>query len=128
MPGKYVIAIDQGTTGTTVLVLDRRLQVLAKVNEEFRQQFPKPGHVEHDLEDILKSVTSTIGKALRTAGIKPGESGAMGTTNQRETPGLWPRGTGKPVANAIVGQDRRTAAACAALKDRGLEKLFRDKT
>jgi glycerol kinase len=128
MPGKYVLAIDQGTTGTTVLVLDRRLGVRARVNEEFPQHFPKPGWVEHDLEEIWASVLSTLRKALKAAEIRGAEVAAIGITNQRETTALWHRETGKPVARAIVWQDRRTADDCRALREKGLEPLVRERT
>ena len=128
MPGKYVLAVDQGTTGTTVLVLDRRLAVRARVNEEFPQHFPKPGWVEHDLEEIWGSVLSTIRKALKAADLRGADIAAVGITNQRETTGLWHRETGKPVARAIVWQDRRTADDCQALREKGLEPMIRERT
>ena len=128
MAGKYVLAIDQGTTGTTVLVLDRRLGVRARVNEEFPQHFPKPGWVEHALDEIWASVLSTVRKALKAAEIRGAEVGAIGIANQRETTALWHRETGKPVARAIVWQDRRTAEDCRALREKGLEPLVRERT
>jgi glycerol kinase len=128
MATSYVMAIDQGTTGTTALVVDRRLAVRAKVNVEFRQIFPRPGLVEHDLEDIWGSVHTAVSRALREAGLRGGEIGAVGITNQRETTALWDRRSGKPVHNAIVWQDRRTADACARLKADGREAAVRAKT
>jgi len=128
MTATNVLAIDQGTTGTTVLVLDRRLAVRAKVNQEFRQIFPKPGWVEHDLDDIWGSTTATVQRALREAGLRGGDIAAVGITNQRETTGLWDRRSGKPVHHAIVWQDRRTTEACAALKAAGHEPRVREKT
>ncbi|MFL5303483.1 MAG: glycerol kinase GlpK [Anaeromyxobacteraceae bacterium] len=128
MAASYVMAIDQGTTGTTVLIVDRRLAVRARVNVEFRQIFPKPGLVEHDLDDIWGSVVAGIGRALREAGLRAGEIGAVGITNQRETTALWDRRSSKPVHNAIVWQDRRTADACAKLKAEGREAAIREKT
>ncbi len=125
---KYVLAIDQGTTGTTALLIDRKLGVRARVNEEFPQHFPKPGWVEHDLEDVWRSVLSTVKKALRQAGARGRDVAAIGITNQRETTGLWRRSTGRPVHRAIVWQDRRTAEACAALKAAGKEAWVRQKT
>jgi len=124
----YVMAIDQGTTGTTVLIIDRRLAVRAKVNVEFRQIFPKPGWVEHELDDIWGSVHTAVQRALREAGLRGGEIGAIGITNQRETVALWDRRSGKPVHNAIVWQDRRTADACAKLKGEGRGDAIREKT
>src|SRR5512138_2043443 len=124
----HVLAIDQGTTGTTVLILDRRLGVRAKVNQEFRQIFPKPGWVEHDLEDIWGSTLSTVQRALRQAGLSGRDVAAIGITNQRETTGLWDRRSGRPVHHAIVWQDRRTTEACARLKAEGHEPAVREKT
>jgi glycerol kinase len=125
---EYVMAIDQGTTGTTVLILDRRLAPRAKVNVEFRQIFPKPGWVEHDLEDIWGSVHGAVQRALREAGLRGTEIAAIGITNQRETVALWDRRSGKPIHNAVVWQDRRTADACAQLKAEGREALIRQRT
>ena len=124
----HILAIDQGTTGTTCLVVDKKLNIKAKVNEEFRQIFPKPGWVEHDLEDIWKSVGSTIKKALKAARVKPSDIAAIGITNQRETTGVWDRKTGKPIGNAIVWQCRRTAAVCKTLRDDGREPFVRERT
>src|SRR5512138_813875 len=124
----HVLAIDQGTTGTTVLILDRRLGVRAKVNQEFRQIFPKPGWVEHDLEDIWGSTLATIQRALREAGIQGRDVAAIGITNQRETTALWERRSGRPIHHAIVWQDRRTTEACARLKADGHEARVREKT
>lgn len=126
--GKYVLAIDQGTTGTTALLLDQRLSVKAKANVEFRQIFPKPGWVEHDFEDIWTSTQKAIAKALREASIKGSELQAIGITNQRETTLLWDRRTGRPIHNAIVWQDRRTAEACNKLRAEGKEEYVRGKT
>src|SRR6266540_1590525 len=128
MAATHVLAIDQGTTGTTVLILDRRLGVRAKVNQEFRQIFPKPGWVEHDLEDIWGSTISTVQRALREAGLRGGEIAAIGITNQRETTGLWERRSGRPLQHAIVWQDRRTTEDCARLKAEGHEARVCEKT
>jgi glycerol kinase len=124
----YVMAIDQGTTGTTVLVLDKRLALRARVNQEFRQIFPKPGWVEHDLEDIWGSTVSTVQRALREAGLSGRDIAAIGITNQRETTAVWERRSGKAIHPAIVWQDRRTTDACAALKAAGHEPRVREKT
>jgi len=124
----YVMAIDQGTTGTTVLLLDRKLAVRAKVNLELRQHFPKPGWVEHDLADIWGSTVKAVARALRQARARGGEVAAIGITNQRETTALWERRSGRPVHRAIVWQDRRTADACARLRAEGREELVRRKT
>jgi len=128
MAASHVLAIDQGTTGTTVMVLDRQLRVRGRVNQEFRQIFPKPGWVEHELEDIWGSTTSTLKRALREAGVRANEIAAIGITNQRETTALWDRRTGRPLHRAIVWQDRRTSEACARLKADGHEPRIREKT
>jgi glycerol kinase len=108
---RHVIAIDQGTTGSTVLVLDEQLAVRGRGYKEFRQIYPKPGWVEHDPEDIWSSVLDALGQALK--GIDSSSIAAIGITNQRETAILWDRKTGKAAHNAIVWQDRRTAERCA---------------
>ena len=125
---KYVLAIDEGTTGVTALVLDSRLSVKGKANLEFRQIFPKPGWVEHDLEDIWTATLKVIGLALRQASAKPADLQAIGITNQRETTLLWDRRSGRPLHNAIVWQDRRTAGMCNELKAHGKEPWVREKT
>ncbi|HEY0839572.1 MAG TPA: glycerol kinase GlpK [Vulgatibacter sp.] len=124
----YVLSIDQGTTGTKALVVDPRLGVKGRGLREFPQRFPKPGQVEHDLEDIWKSVVQAIRAALRDGGVKAKEIVAIGITNQRETTALWSRGTGAAVAPAIVWQDRRTAARCRQLQEEGLEGEVRRRT
>jgi glycerol kinase len=111
---RHVIAIDQGTTGSTVLVLDEQLQLRGRGYKEFRQIYPQPGWVEHDPEDIWASVTAALAQAM--AGIDAKSIAAIGITNQRETTILWDRKTGRPAHNAIVWQDRRTADRCAELK------------
>jgi len=123
---RHVIAIDQGTTGSTVLVLDEQLQLRGRGYQEFRQIYPQPGWVEHDPEDIWRSVTAALGQALQ--GIAPASIAAIGITNQRETSVMWDRKTGAPVHNAIVWQDRRTAEHCAALKADGKEARVRQLT
>ncbi|HYD41273.1 MAG TPA: glycerol kinase GlpK [Anaeromyxobacter sp.] len=124
----YVLAIDQGTTSTRAVVLDRRLAVRAQVNQEFRQVFPKPGWVEHDLEDIWETTVAVIRRALREAGVDGKEIAAIGITNQRETTGLWDRRSSRPLHHAIVWQDRRTTDACARLKADGKEPWVRERT
>lgn len=125
---RHILAIDQGTTGTTVLILDERLRVLAKVNKEFPQIYPRPGWVEHDPEDIWATTQATIAGALAQAGLDPSSISSIGITNQRETTVVWRRRDGKPVHNAIVWQCRRTADFCTELKEQGLEPTFRAKT
>jgi glycerol kinase len=125
---RYILAVDQGTTGTHVTVLDDRLKVSGQAYREFPQSFPQPGWVEHDLDDIWHSVERCIAKGLKDAGIDPSWVSAIGITNQRETTGLWRRDNSKPIHRAIVWQDRRTADVCAALKARGEEEGVRAKT
>ena len=120
---RHVISIDQGTTGSTVLVLDEQLAVRGRGYKEFPQIYPQPGWVEHDPEEIWKSVLDALGQALK--GIEPSSIAAIGITNQRETALLWDRKTGKPVHHAIVWQDRRTAERCAQLKSDGKEARVR---
>ncbi len=110
-----ILAIDQGTTGTTCLVVDPELRVLGRGYREIRQHFPRPGWVEHDAEEIWASVEQTAAEALASAGVAPSELEAIGITNQRETTVVWERRTGTPVHPAIVWQDRRTAERCAVL-------------
>jgi glycerol kinase len=124
----HILAIDQGTTSSRAIVFDARLAPKGSAQKEFPQHFPKPGWVEHDAEDIWASVVATARAALRKARVKPEAIRAIGITNQRETVVIWDRKTGKPIHRAIVWQDRRTAEMCAALKARGLEPLFTERT
>jgi glycerol kinase len=124
----HVMAIDQGTTGSTVLVFDRRGRIVGRAYSEFRQYYPKPGWVEHDPEEIWRVTLRVARQALRKAGVKGTGLAAIGITNQRETAVVWDRRTGAPVHRAIVWQDRRTAAACASLKAAGHEPEVRAKT
>ena len=125
---KYVLAIDQGTTGSTVALVNRRGQLAAAVNHEFPQIYPKPGWVEHHPEEIWGSVVKGIRSVFRKAKCKPADIAAIGITNQRETTLLWHRETGDPLYNAIVWQCRRTTDFCEALKKRGAEPLVQRKT
>ena len=110
-----ILAIDQGTTGTTCLVVDEELRVRGRGHREFRQHYPQPGWVEHDPEELWASVLGAAEDAVRAAGVAPTELGAIGIANQRETTVLWERASGRAVAPAIVWQDRRTAARCREL-------------
>lgn len=125
---RHVISIDQGTTGSTVLVLDESLNIVGKGYAEFPQIYPKPGWVEHDPEEIWKSVCAALQGAIAKAGIESTTIAAIGITNQRETGLLWDRKTLRPERNAIVWQDRRTADTCDAMKERGLEDEIRRQT
>ncbi|UXS98749.1 glycerol kinase GlpK [Agrobacterium tumefaciens] len=126
--GGYILAIDQGTTSTRSMVFDRDMRVIGVGQREFPQHFPASGWVEHDAEDIWKSVLETIRLALADAGISASDIEAIGITNQRETTVLWDRNTGEAVHRAVVWQDRRAAPICEDLKRRGLEPLFSKKT
>jgi glycerol kinase len=123
-----VLAIDQGTTGSTVLVLDARGRVRGRGYAELPQHFPRPGWVEHDGGEIWHSVLRATRRALARARARRSQLAAIGITNQRETVLLWDRETGRPVARAIVWQDRRTAERCAGLRRRGLESEVRRRT
>ena len=125
---KCVVAIDQGTTGSTVMVLGHDLSILGKANQEFPQIYPQPGWVEHDPEAIWSSVEAALARALDEAKVQPAQIAAIGVTNQRETTVLWDAKTGAPVRTAIVWQDRRTADVCAKLKQAGHEARVRELT
>lgn len=125
---KYVLAIDQGTTGSTALLIDRSVEVVAKVNVEFPNHYPKPGHVEHDVDEIWASIRDAVKAALAQAGATGQDIVAIGVTNQRETSLFWDRTTGEPIHRALVWQDRRTAGFCKQLKEDGHEQLFKRKT
>ncbi|PWU12942.1 MAG: glycerol kinase [Bdellovibrio sp.] len=122
------MSIDQGTTGTTVLILDQTARVLGKATCDFEQIFPRPGWVEHRTEDIWKSVQSAIELALNQASIEPTRLAAIGITNQRETVAVWDRKTGQPLHHAIVWQCRRTTSFCEKLKKKNFSPLIRKKT
>lgn len=121
-----LLAIDQGTTGSTALVLSTELEVLARHNCEYEQIYPQPGWVEHNPEAILTSVRKAL--AAVSHALRDGEPAAIGITNQRETVVLWERGSGKTLGNALVWQDRRTAGECDRLRGQGLEPLITQRT
>ena len=124
----FVLAIDQGTTSSRAIVFDGKMKVAGVGQKEFAQHYPASGWVEHDPEEIWDSVVATCKAAIRAAKCKAGDIAAIGITNQRETVVIWDRATGKPIHNAIVWQDRRTAKHCQKLKKQGLEKTFSRKT
>jgi glycerol kinase len=128
MARRYVLSVDQGTTSSRATVLDAKLQVCGVGQKEFTQFFPKPGWVEHDLNEIWATTEWCIAKALKSAGIKGSDLAAIGITNQRETTGLWNRGNGKPLHKAIVWQDRRTTELCNELKAHGHEAKVKETT
>jgi glycerol kinase len=124
----HLLAIDQGTTGSTALVMTRDGRTLGRATVEFPQHFPEPGSVEHEPEEIWNSVVSAVQEALRRAGIDGSSLAAVGITNQRETTLLWERDSGRPLYRAIVWQDRRTSARCAELAALGKAPLVTRKT
>ncbi|UCD08922.1 MAG: glycerol kinase GlpK [Dehalococcoidales bacterium] len=124
----YILAIDQGTTASTALVIDVEGKVISKTSKEISRMFPRPGWIEQDPQELYKSALSVAGEALEQAGIKPGEISCLGITNQRETTLVWNRHTGKPVGNAIGWQCRRTAQLCEDLKRQDLERVIQEKT
>src|SRR5690606_23122231 len=126
--GRYVLALDQGTTSSRAILFDHGGRVVAVKNQEFRQIYPRPGWVEHDPYDIWHSQLQVAREVMQMAGVGPGDIAAIGITNQRETTLVWDRATGDPLHNAIVWQDRRTADLCGRIKDQGQEALFREKT
>ncbi|GGN04881.1 glycerol kinase [Thermus composti] len=125
---RYLLALDQGTTSSRAILFTLEGRPVAVAQREFRQLYPKPGWVEHDPLELWETTLWAAQEALRRAGVGAGEVLALGITNQRETTLLWDRKTGKPLSNAIVWQDRRTAPLCEALRERGLEPLFRERT
>ncbi|MBD0327962.1 MAG: glycerol kinase GlpK, partial [Pyrinomonadaceae bacterium] len=124
----YVLAIDQGTTGTKVIIFDHDGNIKGWSYSEFTQYYPMPGWVEHDPGEIWSVSLRLVAEALQEANVQPRDLKAIGITNQRETAILWDRMSGKPIVPAIVWQDRRTAGVCDELKARGLEQTFRSKT
>jgi glycerol kinase len=124
----YLLALDQGTTSSRTIVFDETGVPVAAAQREFCQSFPQPGWVEHDPEEIWETQLATIHDALAKAGLRPADLAAVGITNQRETTLVWDRRTGRPIAPAIVWQDRRTAAFCDQLRAAGHEQLIRDRT
>jgi glycerol kinase len=124
----YILAIDQGTTSSRAIVFDAQLNIVGVGQQEFAQHFPRSGWVEHDPEDLWRTVLETCRFALSRAGIAPRDLAGIGITNQRETTLVWERVSGRPIHRAIVWQDRRTADACDRLKAAGHEPLIRRKT
>ena len=125
---KAILAFDQGTTSSRAIAFGRDGRILGNAQQEFRQIFPRPGWVEHDPGEIWRTQRDVASQALASAGLGASDVAAIGITNQRETVVLWERSTGRPVANAIVWQDRRTASRCDALRQAGHEATFARKT
>ena len=124
----FIIAIDQGTTGSRVFCFDEHGAVLSSAYREFTQHFPQPGWVEHDANEIWAGVRDLLGEAVRSGGLDAKDAAGIGITNQRETSVIWDRSTGEPIHHAIVWQCRRTAAVCDTLKAAGHADLVRKKT
>jgi glycerol kinase len=124
----YLLAIDQGTTSTRAILFDVALTPVASAQQEFTQIYPAPGLVEHDPEDIWSTTLATVRAAIARAGAHTSDIAALGIANQRETAIVWERATGRPIHNAIVWQDRRTADTCAALRRGGHEPLITART
>ncbi len=125
---EYILAFDQGTTSSRAIVFDHSGLPVASAQKEFTQIYPQPGWVEHDPEEIWSSQAGVAGEVLARAGLKSSDIAAIGITNQRETTVVWDRATGKPVYNAIVWQDRRTAEFCDKLKSLGTDRTILGKT
>ncbi|MCC6785136.1 MAG: glycerol kinase GlpK [Planctomycetes bacterium] len=125
---KYVLALDQGTTSSRAILFDHEGSVRGVAQREFTQHFPAPGQVEHDADEIWATQIGCVREVLARTGARAADVVAIGITNQRETVVVWERDTGRPIARAIVWQDRRTAGECAALVERGHEAFLRERT
>jgi len=128
MPSLYILALDQGTTSSRSMLFDKQGNIISSAQKEFKQIFPQPGWVEHDPEEIWSTQFGTMAEAVAKAGITMNQIAGIGITNQRETTVVWERSTGRPIYNAIVWQDRRTAAFCDELKAANLGQLINEKT
>ncbi len=128
MNRKYILSLDQGTTSSRAVLYDHAGKAVAMAQKEFRQLFPQPGYVEHDPAEIYSSQVSVAAEVVAQHNIPATDIAAIGVTNQRETTIVWDRKNGKPVYNAIVWQDRRTASYCEALKREGLQQMIAEKT
>ena len=125
---KAVLALDQGTTGSTALVFSHSGAILGRAYSEFTQHFPQPGWVEHDADEIWRVSLKVMAEAIADAGLGRRDLAAIGMTNQRETTVVWDRKTGRPIHRAIVWQSRQTASICESMRRQGHEDIFRDKT
>ena len=128
MSSHYILALDQGTTSSRSMVFDQQGNIISVAQKEFKQIFPKPGWVEHDANEIWSTQFGTMAEAVAQAHVNMKQVAGIGITNQRETTVLWDRKTGQPVYNAIVWQDRRTAAYCDELKAAGKKDTIQQKT
>jgi glycerol kinase len=125
---RYILALDQGTSSSRAVLFDHDGAPVAQEQREFPQIYPQPGWVEHDPESIWSSQLESAQALLKNTGASPDDIAAIGITNQRETAIVWERATGRPIANAIVWQCRRTAPMCDDMRARGLEPLVRERT
>lgn len=125
---QYILSLDQGTTSSRAIIFDKKGSIVTVAQKEFTQLFPQSGWVEHDANEIWSTQLGVAAEAISKAGLSPQNIAGIGITNQRETTIVWERATGKPVYNAIVWQDRRTASFCDELKAKGLDKLIKEKT
>ncbi len=125
---QYILALDQGTTSSRAIIFNKQGAIVSIAQKEFKQYFPQPGWVEHDANEIWSSQLSVATEAIVKAGLSVEDIAAIGITNQRETTVVWERSTGKPIYNAIVWQDRRTASTCDELKEKKLDELIKQKT
>src|SRR5919112_654581 len=124
----FILSLDQGTTSSRAIIFDHAGSIVSLAQREFTQHYPSPGHVEHDPTEIWSSQVGVATEAMIKAGLTPKDVAAIGITNQRETTIVWDRRTGKPIHNAIVWQDRRTASYCDQLKESGYSQMIREKT
>ena len=124
----HILAIDQGTTSSRAILFDGGMRLKATAQEEFAQHYPESGWVEHDPADLWSTTAGTCREVIERAGLGAPDIAAIGITNQRETTVVWDRETGKPVHNAIVWQDRRTAETCRALREAGHEPMVTERT
>lgn len=125
---QYILALDQGTTSSRAIVFDKNGSIVSVAQKEFTQFFPQPGWVEHDANEIWSTQLGVAAEAITKAGLTVDNIAGIGITNQRETTVVWERATGKPIYNAIVWQDRRTASFCDELKRKQLDKFIQQKT
>lgn len=125
---KYIVALDQGTTSSRAIVLDKHANIIAIAQHAIKQIYPKPGWVEHDPMDICTAQNSTLIEVLAKADINYNDVAGISITNQRETTILWDKKTERPIYNAIVWQCRRTADSCEKIKKDGKEEFIRQKT
>ena len=128
MNQQYILSLDQGTTSSRAIIYNERGEICSIAQKEYKQIYPQPGWVEHNPMDIWSSQIGVASEVIAKFGIQPEDIAAIGITNQRETTIIWDRATGKPVYNAIVWQDHRTAEMCDELKKGGYSELVKQKT